>query len=703
MHLRRIAAAVFIAAALLSGVASARPIKLALIPVGGSLSAGGGPTLCPVTVGTLTLRASVTRVSGISPLLVFFDATTTSDSATLGGANNSFQDIAYSWNFGDTLASGTGTWAYGSNPAGNSRNVATGAIAAHEYIVPDGTGDQTYTVTVTATDGTSTASCSVGGMIAATAFDPAGANGFPGAATTCVAAASTPVAGSGGCPAGAAVLASTPSFNTALGTPFGTAKRVLFKCGDTFTGDAAALNAHQWSVGAYGACVGTKTGQPTLSESGTNGQLLVTDSATNYDGRISDLTLTGTGTGANNMYGISSPVACIQVACGGIPVTGQITLNNLIVSGECQNISWAAGAQWGVIDSNLGTAGGSCISMFVNEAESNPCGANNYTGVCWTTTPFAQPTYEALIGNTVTGLNITTGSGGVEVIRLSFCQDCVIENNDIQGANGVGAVLKLHQGNTWSSCGTQNAACNPTNNCCPTGTTTCILPVFPACWTGIFDQYIMVTDNRFSGPSGANLTEIAPQNTGADERIRYTVTERNLFRNFSGAQGGRMMLLSAVNSSFRDNAMNMSGTSALYPIYGVQIAARGVEPIASADEIYNNTGYTAASVSNPQYPVGFSNIGAGTAGQNSWAINNLDYNSSNNGGAVFNGGTGNTVTNNTATLTNNPGFTNGSTTFSLISDFKPTANFTGGVSEPVWYDALGVAWSPTWDLGAVHH
>src|SRR5258708_10821664 len=72
--------------------------------------------------------------------------------------------------------------------------------------------------------------------------------------------------------------------------------------------------------------------------------------------------------------------------------------------------------------------------------------------------------------------------------------------------------------------------------------------------------------------------------------------------------------------------------------------------------------------------------------------------------AVDNTGSGNTVSNNTATVTNNPGFTNGSGSFSLISDFKPTANYSGGTSVPVWYDALGLLWSPlTWDLGAVHH
>ncbi len=88
---------------------------------------------------------------------------------------------------------------------------------------------------------------------------------------------------------------------------------------------------------------------------------------------------------------------------------------------------------------------------------------------------------------------------------------------------------------------------------------------------------------------------------------------------------------------------------------------------------------------------------------NSFAKNNLFYVPSKaTGPTVDNTGSGNTVSNNTATVTNSPGFTNGSGDFSLISDFRPTANYLGGTSVPVWSDALGLLWGLTWDLGAVH-
>jgi hypothetical protein len=200
---------------------------------------------CSGSSGPLNLKVSTVRSTGVSPFLMFFDATATTDSAVTGNATT-FQNVTYKWDFGDFGASGTGVWAYGANAGHNSKNTATGGIAAHLYVTP-GT-DTAYTATVTATDGTNTTSCQLG----VTTYDPAGMHGFAGAKTTCVSASGTPVPGSGDCPAGAAVL-NTSSFNTALGSShFGSGKRVLFKCGDTFTGDNAILNGTTWSVGAYG-------------------------------------------------------------------------------------------------------------------------------------------------------------------------------------------------------------------------------------------------------------------------------------------------------------------------------------------------------------------------------------------------------------------------------------------------------------------
>src|SRR5262249_44643405 len=151
--------------------------------------------------------------------LVFFDVTATTDSS-LGGDATPFQDVSYTWSFGDAGASGSAFWEYGANAGRNSRNTATGGVAAHLSVTAG--SDTRYVTTVTAHDGTNTASCE----LTVNAFDPSGTHGFPRSKTTCVSSSGKPVAGSGGCPAGAATL-HTPSFNTALSAPyFESGKRV---------------------------------------------------------------------------------------------------------------------------------------------------------------------------------------------------------------------------------------------------------------------------------------------------------------------------------------------------------------------------------------------------------------------------------------------------------------------------------------------
>jgi hypothetical protein len=76
------------------------------------------------------------------------------------------------------------------------------------------------------------------------------------------------------------------------------------------------------------------------------------------------------------------------------------------------------------------------------------------------------------------------------------------------------------------------------------------------------------------------------------------------------------------------------------------------------------------------------------------------------GTAVVDTGTGNQTSNNTSTATNNPGFTNPSTTFLVISDFTPTNSSAYGGATSLTNnltDCIGTLWAPTWDRGACHH
>jgi hypothetical protein len=629
---------------------------------------------CTATSGTLHLSATVPRAKGISPLLVFFDATATTDSA-IADNMTPFQDVTYTWSFGDAGASGTGTWAYGSNPGKNSMNSATGGVGAHLYIVPSGGSDTSYVTTVTATDGTYTASCQLG----VTAYDPSGANGFSGTATTCV--YSDGSLGSG-CPAGAATLSSS-SFATALSTTYlGNGKQVLFKCGDTFSGKDTTINATKWSVGAYGGCQGTQTNRPIINSSLTsNSAILVGYTA--GDGRIADLDFEGAGTGAS----------AVNTDGGTTQINYQITLWNLNSNGNASSYAYSQGAQWGMI--GLVQKSSTGIGTFLNYNENNP-------GTWSSSNVFNNLNYAALIGSSISGVGSAGDNGsGIETVRISACRMCVLENNSIQNSNNVGSNLKLHGGNTNQSCG--GATGGPCFPCTVGGnfaTTTC--------WTGVYTELIEISDNYFGGYGGAG-PEVAPQNAGDDERLRNIVFERNLVTNTTEAEGGRQAYFSGQNMTIRDNVFLMSGTSSIYPFVAAQMMNRGdgIFPAWQSlyYEVYNNTCYNNTSpYQGGQECIGFDTAGGYTPATSSIIKNNMYYTPGKSTSLVVNNtaGSTNVISNNTSNSSSNPAFINGSGAFSLISDFKPTANYSGGTSVPVIYDALGVLWSPTWDLGAVH-
>jgi hypothetical protein len=628
-----------------------------------TINASSGP--CPVTVGTLTLSVTTPRSSGISPFLVFYDATGTTDTA-ITGTTTVFQDVTFTWNFGDGGTSGTSTWAYGSRPGVNSRNVATGGVAAHLYITSG--SNAKYTATVTATDGANTATCTAPVV---TAYDPAGPNGFIGRNTTCVSSSGTPVAGSGGCPAGAAVLNSSSAGAAVSSSMSG--KRVLFKCGDTFTGDATA-GGTKWSVGAYGSCTGTQTNRPIMTGAWSLGSAML-------DGRISDLDWESTGS-----YAISTSTG---------NVISQLTLWNLLSNGNNTSYYLQQGNQMGLVQTVM-TGMGKSIGTYFNLAQNNCAnGSNVYQCGQGSSAVYNNINYGAMLGSSFDGTGATTSESGIEAVRVGACRMCVFENSTFKNANNVGATLKLHSANTF---------------------------ITQAQWIGQYLELIEVSDDLFMGQSGAQLVEIAPQNNVTDERLRNVVFERNVLE--PGGGNGRAILFSVQNGTIRDNAFN---DTAVHPLYDIQIAKRGIEygsnttgtsvtscPDSNTANCKGNSG-APVSLSNPQYVeiynntcygggtcIAFSNSNMIAAGNNSIAKNNLMYNASG-GTVVNNGGTGNTVSNNTGTVTANPGFTNASSTFLLISDFKPTANFSGGVSVPVQTDALGVLWPPTWDLGAMHH
>src|SRR5262249_50028285 len=233
---------------------------------------------------------------------------------------------------------------------------------------------------------------------------------------------------------------------------------------------------------------------------------------------------------------------------------------------------------------------------------------------------------------------------GAETTRLSACRYCVISNNTFENAaTNWAALLKFHSGNTYGSSST---------------------------WIGQYAEYIEISDNLFAGPSGGQMVEITPQNQNDDERVRLVIFERNLLVGQTGNSGGpgRMIFSSAVNATMRNNVFSVAANDTTPPWTAMQIARRGIEPVPSAVEVYNNTCYYRTTVGSC---VAFdSSHGCCTAAaQNSWAYNNLLFNNGASSATVVDNGVGNRVGNNTTNSAANPLLMNASGSFRLISDF----------------------------------
>jgi PKD repeat protein len=275
-----------------------------LIAMFGLASCGGSIESYTPIAGSSEVQLTPSRISGVAPLSVFFDATGTTDA----GTSRPFHDLEYRWDFGDTAGSpvnGT-TWGTGSQltptcsaPYNGCRNNATGAVGAHVYETAG-----TYTVTLNVLNGTSTKAKTT----TITVTDPSTLT------TACVAHGVTPTAGdTNGCPATATLFYNQISFDTALSTAIAAgAKRILFRKGDTFT--SAASNtisaAGPGIVGAYG------TGANPVITVGVIAQYATTLSMATSDWRIMDLTINAPGSVNQNAIAASnrSQLTVLRVA-----------------------------------------------------------------------------------------------------------------------------------------------------------------------------------------------------------------------------------------------------------------------------------------------------------------------------------------------------------------------------------------------------
>jgi hypothetical protein len=220
----------------------------------------------------VTAGFTATRVDGVAPLAVYFEAgPTTCDSCP--EVVDPWHDLAYSWDFDDPDA---GVWPI----SGRSKARDIGPAAAHVFERPGH-----YEVTLTATDPVSGETGTI-----TTAIDVADPDQeFAGDATLCYRASD---AGDfAGCPAGAQQK-TMASFNAAFSDCDGADRRCLLRRGDTFVADDTVflgVDAPQ-ILGAFG-----DGPAPTIDASGIGPKVLFQGAAAGDDWRVMDLRFIGPG------------------------------------------------------------------------------------------------------------------------------------------------------------------------------------------------------------------------------------------------------------------------------------------------------------------------------------------------------------------------------------------------------------------------
>lgn len=203
---------------------------------GGGGGGGGGNTnnAQAQSVANVGLNVVITpsRISGVAPLSVFFDASDSEPTIT-----KAFHVLHFEWDFGDTTA---GIWQQGTLAGTSSKNKAFGPVASHLFEKP-GNYNVTLNVKKNVNDpGTSK-------QVQIEVKDPADEFKFN---TVCFATAAPFT----DCPAGATQVV-TNDFASAINTYQATKKRLLFKAGNVFSSTVEAIvnTAGAGHIGKFGA------------------------------------------------------------------------------------------------------------------------------------------------------------------------------------------------------------------------------------------------------------------------------------------------------------------------------------------------------------------------------------------------------------------------------------------------------------------
>ena len=196
-----------------------------------------GSTITPSFTISMRDRTGPDDKLWAAPCQLICEATATTGSAT----TEPFHELFYVWDFGDPSS---GTWAYGANGGGQSKDIEYGPIGGHVY---DSEG--TYTITLTVYD--------INGTVATTSKTITVNNPdtcWPGAQTICLSTSATP---NGSEPAGSTFIGSIDDVANYFDNNLTGDKRYLFRAGDSFTsgddGFSTSITSLVWSGGTVTA------------------------------------------------------------------------------------------------------------------------------------------------------------------------------------------------------------------------------------------------------------------------------------------------------------------------------------------------------------------------------------------------------------------------------------------------------------------
>ena len=474
---------------------------------GGSTSRSAIVTVATAT-GQITASLVASRVSGVAPLYVFFDATATTAVAT----SRPFHELEYRWDFGDAAS---GSWTSTPGMPNLSRNQATGPMAAHVFEAPG-----TYSVSLTVLDGAVAATRSVQISVS----DP---NTVFAANTLCV-GNSQPVAGSGGCPAGAAVLASS-DFDAAINGNLASRMRILFRRGDTFTASASA-NVNVTGPGLIGAFGSGAAPVVNATVNSTIIQLSSGSTPTIKDWRIMDLEINGNSGAATNAFkaeGGIDQVTLLRMNIHHAHFGVQMSPDTLDNHGSAHRL-WD---QWAVVD----------------------CAVRNAIGGAGGYLLYFSGQRVAVMGNV-----LSDSSAAEHVLRTPYIFKGVFSHNDMSKQAPAKHVVKM-QAASWF-------AAAPT----------------------VYTEQVLLSDNKFtSGDGGSWTVALGPMNAQTDERVKQMLVERNWFAPHPGQTVA--LIVFAQDVTVRNNLFNLTGASGQN---GVNVERRGIEPPPANVHVYNNTFYS---------------------------------------------------------------------------------------------------------------